>query len=97
MFVEGKDKILTPAFLQKLEKALTFLTKSIKQPRGSKELPSLKCYISSDSKIIGLLIYKKDKIYTWGEYKEDGLFHFDRSVPEKFLPNGKEKIDPFDL
>lgn len=78
--------------LKKLEENLSFLTDKLRKFSKTGKKPKLSFFLNSENETEAFLIYGAEKVYYWGKLKGK-TFVFDRGVPYKFLPEGKEKIN----
>ena len=88
----GKKNIQTKqedVLLKKLEKELGFFVSNIRKPKDGDAI--IKFFRDSSGGIKCFVFYGMSKIYYWGQISGQH-FVFDRSVPLKFLPGGREKI-----
>ena len=85
--IQNKQK--PDALLKKLEKELGLLVSNIRKPKDGDAI--IKFFRNADGVIQCFVFYGLSKIYFWGEIRGQ-YFLFDRSVPVKFLPEGKEKL-----
>ena len=89
----GKKTIQTKqkedVLLKKLEKELNFFVSNIRKPKDGEAI--IKFFRDSNGVIKCFVYYGLSKIYYWGQISGQH-FIFDRSVPIKFLPGGREKV-----